>query len=484
MNALNFKRNVYLISATVLLTMAIQVYRNAQDYLLNKQHFMIDVQEAFSLGVETYFANRLGTAHTFYVYNHRHWGMPLPDKHTNSLLDRTLNIAFTKEHPLRHPNAINDKYGHAHMHNLHLPLSQVASSWAELKNYIDMLNARLEEGFPSPIMKLFAEGPFDLAELGSLIKKELKHRRIDVKFVLVDEDSHVLPDTKPDRHYALSMASKSQYLPPNRQLSIHFENITLQILKKGAMDLLISLLVCTAFIGSLIYLYRVISRQKQLAEIKNDLISNITHEFKTPITTIFTAIEALSKFNKAKDPAKTDKYLGISSHQLKKLNGMVEKILETASLDSEALEIKVEQTELRAFTQQVFEKFRLLPSEKKLSFQAGSAEIWREIDRFHIENVLSNLIDNALKYGGDEISLSLAHRGERVLWEVKDNGGKITRQQQQLIFDKFYRIPTGNIHNIKGFGIGLYYAKKIVEKHGGQMSLEVSNHTTTFRIHL
>ena len=337
-------------------------------------------------------------------------------------------------------------------------------------------------------MKLFAEGAFDIAELSSLIKKELKRRRIDVKFVLIDVlvegCDPVPPDVKPDMDYALSLASKSQYLPPCRQLSIHFENTTLQILKRGAVDLLISLLVCTAVIGSLIYLYRVISRQKQLAEIKNDLISNITHEFKTPIATISTAIEALSNFNEAKDPAKTTKYLGISSHQLKKLHGMVEKILETASLDSEALEMKVEQTELRAFTQQVFEKFRLLPGEKKLSFQAGSAEIWREIDRFHIENVLSNLIDNALKYGGDEITLSLARQGENVLWEVKDNGGKITRQQQQLIFDKFYRIPTGNVHNVKGFGIGLYYAKKIVEKHGGQMSLEVSNHTTTFRIRL
>lgn len=482
MNALKFKRNVYLISATVLLTVAIQIHRNAQIYLLNKQHFTTDVQEAFDLGVETYFANMLRDAHTFWVYNHHHRGCSQCHNHVHSPLDTT----FTKdENTLWH----NDQYGHAHGHDLKVSLAQEGSSWAELKHFIHLLNAGLEEGFPAPIMKLLAEGAFDIAELSSLIKKELKRRRIDVKFVLidfalVDEYDHVLPDVKPDMDYALSLASKSQYLPPCRQLSIHFENTTLQILKRGAVDLLISLLVCTAVIGSLIYLYRVISRQKQLAEIKNDLISNITHEFKTPIATISTAIEAISNFNEAKDPAKTAKYLGISSHQLKKLHDMVEKILETASLDSEALEMKVEQTELTAFTRQVFEKFRLLPGEKKLSFQAGSAEIWREIDRFHIENVLSNLIDNALKYGGDEITLSLARQGENVLWEVKDNGGKITRQQQQLIFDKFYRIPTGNVHNVKGFGIGLYYAKKIVEKHGGQMSLEVSNHTTTFRIRL
>lgn len=478
MNALKFKRNVYLISATVLLTVAIQIDRNAQVYLLNKQHFTKDVQEAFDLGVETYFANKLQAAHTFWVYHHHHHqGCPSCHDHTHAPPDTT----FTKEqNPLHH----NDEYGHAHTHHLKVSLAREASSWAELKHFIHLLNAGLEEGFPAPIMKLFAEGAFDIAELSSLIKKELKRRRIDVKFVLVDECGDVLPEVKPDKYYALSMDSKSQYLPPCRQLSIHFENTTLQILKRGAVDLLISLLVCTAVIGSLIYLYRVISRQKQLAEIKNDLISNITHEFKTPISTISTAIEAISNFNEAKDPAKTAKYLGISSHQLKKLNGMVEKILETASLDSEALEMKVEQTELRAFTRQVFEKFRLLPGEKKLSFQAASAEIWREIDRFHIENVLSNLIDNALKYGGDEITVSLARQGENVLWEVKDNGGKITRQQQQLIFDKFYRIPTGNVHNVKGFGIGLYYAKKIVEKHGGQISLEVSNHTTTFRIRL
>ena len=478
MNALKFKRNVYLISATVLLTVAIQIDRNAQVYLLNKKHFTTDVQEAFDLGVETYFANSLQAAHTFWVYHHHHHqGCPQCHDHTHPPPDTT----FTKEQNLlRH----NDQYGHAHGHNLKVSLAQEASSRAELKHLIHLLNAGLEEGFPTPIMKLFVEDTFDIPELSSLIKKELKRRRINVKFALVDECDNVPPDVKPDRHYALSMASTSQYLSPNRQLSIHFENTTLEILKRGAVDLFISLLVCTAVIGSLIYLYRVISRQKQLAEIKNDLISNITHEFKTPIATISTAIEAISNFNEAKDPAKTAKYLGISSHQLKKLHGMVEKILETASLDSEALEMKVDQTELRAFTWQVFEKFRLLPGEKKLSFEADSAEIWREIDRFHIENVLSNLIDNALKYGGDEITVSLARQGENVLWEVKDNGGKITRQQQQLIFDKFYRIPTGNVHNVKGFGIGLYYAKKIVEKHGGQMSLEVSNHTTTFRIRL
>jgi len=117
-------------------------------------------------------------------------------------------------------------------------------------------------------------------------------------------------------------------------------------------------------------------------------------------------------------------------------------------------------------------------------FQTDISEIRKDIDSFHMENAVSNLVDNAIKYGGDEITIRLSSEKDKMLWQVTDNGGKIEKLQQQRIFDQFYRIPTGNLHDVKGFGIGLYYAKKIVEKHGGEITLDVSPNTADFTIQI
>ena len=276
--------------------------------------------------------------------------------------------------------------------------------------------------------------------------------------------------------------SKSTYLLPGHSLEIRFENASLNIVKRGGIDLLISLLIILAIVGSLLYLYKVINEQKQLTEIKNDLISNITHEFKTPITTISTAIEGISSFNHTNDPQKTKKYLDISSDQLKKLNTMVEKLLETALLDSDEIVLSKERVEVVRMTKALLEKFDIIKEVKKLSFESDFEEFWIDIDIFHMRNAINNLIDNAIKYGGQQIEVSLSKEGKHVVWIVSDSGGAIDKKQQAQIFKKFYRIPKGNVHNVKGFGIGLYYTKTMVEKHGGNINLTVVGGKTKFKI--
>ena len=170
--------------------------------------------------------------------------------------------------------------------------------------------------------------------------------------------------------------------------------------------------------------------------------------------TISTAIEGISNFNRANDPEKTAKYLDISSGQLKKLNGMVEKLLETASLDSDELDLSLEPVEVVHFTRQIFERLHLLKGDKELSFQTSLVDEFKEVDVFHMENAISNLVDNALKYGGNKVQLSLDKAGENLVWKVTDNGVKLDKTQQTRIFDKFYRVPTGNVHDVKGFGYG------------------------------
>ena len=229
---------------------------------------------------------------------------------------------------------------------------------------------------------------------------------------------------------------------------------------------------------------KIIQQQKELAAIKNDLISNITHEFKTPIATVSTAIEAIENFNVIDDKQKTQKYLTMSAVQLKKLHQMVEKLLETATLDSEQLMLKKETVDVAAMTEKLVNKYQLLSKNKTLIFSSNLQPIYLNIDMFHFENVISNLIDNAIKYGGSTIEIHINSILKSVEISIADDGDGIEKNQQEKIFDKFYRVPKGNTHDVKGFGIGLYYCKKIVEKHRGILVLSSNNNQTIFKITL
>ncbi len=229
---------------------------------------------------------------------------------------------------------------------------------------------------------------------------------------------------------------------------------------------------------------KIIQQQKELAAIKNDLISNITHEFKTPIATVSTAIEAIENFNVIDDKQKTQQYLAMSAVQLKKLHQMVEKLLETATLDSEQLMLKKETLDVVAMTEKLVNKYQLLSKNKTLIFSSNLQPIYLNIDVFHFENVISNLIDNAIKYGGSTIEIHINSILKSVEISIADDGDGIEKNQQEKVFDKFYRVPKGNTHDVKGFGIGLYYCKKIVEKHRGILVLSSNNNQTIFKITL
>ena len=263
----------------------------------------------------------------------------------------------------------------------------------------------------------------------------------------------------------LSTLSKSTYIKPEERIQLHYSNPLAETFKRSLTGILLSLMLSLVVILSLFYLLHIIKKQKELAEIKNDLISNITHEFKTPIATVTTAIEGIKNFNQNNDKEKTNKYLDISNQQLQKLHLMVEKLLETATLDSDKLIINKEAVEIVSMLKALVNKHQLLVVDKVVSFSTNISSLTIEVDPFHFENAISNLIDNAIKYGGDEIQLNLNSLLEQVEITVADNGGKIDKSQREKIFDKFYRIPTGNVHNVKGFGIGLFYTKKITENY-------------------
>ena len=483
MNALRHKYIIYLISITIAVTVAAQVYSNFQNYLDNKQRFSLDVQGSLDLAIETYYTKlAMGEA---IVLSQSPFSLDSIFFNENIAKDTTNNLYLDIQ--TRETGNMNFKKNNSLPESLKInsfqTLQVIPDSINNVQQTIDLASIdSLEiQLMTKKIFLTLTNSSFDFDSIEYFVKQELKRKNIDIDFALIYKTPEQTLKSK-EQDFELSSFSKSTYLLPGHSLEIRFENASLNIIKRGGIDLLISLLIILTIVSSLLYLYKVITEQKQLTEIKNDLISNITHEFKTPITTISTAIEGISSFNHSNDPEKTKKYLGISSDQLKKLNTMVEKLLETALLDSDKIVLSKERIEVVGMTKALLENFDILTEDKKLSFESDFEKFWIDIDIFHMRNAINNLIDNAIKYGGQQIEVSLSKEGKHVVWEVSDNGGEIDKKQQAHIFKKFYRIPKGNVHTVKGFGIGLYYTKTMVEKHDGNINLTVVGGQTKFKI--
>lgn len=339
----------------------------------------------------------------------------------------------------------------------------------------------------SKLIFAITKDTLNFEKLDTLLQKELGRKDIAIaySFEHVDRDSSIRTYKKTNsKPLVLSTFSKSTYLPRREQLKLSYSNPTTTILKYSLTGILLSFILSASIVCCLFYLLHIIKKQKQLAEIKNDLISNITHEFKTPIATAATAIEGIKNFNSDNDKAKTERYLNISNQQLHKLHQMVEKLLETATLDSDKLLINKENTNIVHLLNQLVEKCRLLATDKEILFSTNISELQKEVDPFHFENALANLLDNAVKYGGGKIEVNLNSLMNAIEISVADNGDGIDTTQREKIFEKFYRVPTGNRHDVKGFGIGLFYTKKIIEKHGGTIQLAPSKKHTLFKITL
>lgn len=336
-----------------------------------------------------------------------------------------------------------------------------------------------------PIFISFLDNKIEYDKLDSLIDNQLNKKGIEIQkqFVHLRNDSvyHKSKDTLKVR-VILEADSKSTFVKEKEQFKLFYVNPSIEALKRSSFGILLSLLLSLLIISCLFYLLKVIKQQKELSLIKNDLISNITHEFKTPIATVSTAIEAIENFNVLDDKEKTQKYLSLSSIQLKKLHQMVEKLLETATLDSEQLLLQKETIDITDLIKRIVSKYQILSKEKTLIFSTNLAPIYAKLDPFHFENVISNLIDNAIKYGGENIEININAILNSVEINVADDGNGIENNQKEKIFDKFYRVPKGNTHDVKGFGIGLYYCKKIINKHNGFINLSLEKNKTIFKV--
>ncbi len=237
------------------------------------------------------------------------------------------------------------------------------------------------------------------------------------------------------------------------------------------------------------YAVIVILKQKRLSEVKTDFINNMTHELKTPISTIGLSAEMIIRADANKDPEKIQKYAGLIFKENKRLEKQVERVLNVAKLDKHEITLKKEDLDIHELLQEVKDNFEFNRTEKggSIHLHQEAANCHLFVDPVHISNVIYNLIDNAIKYCATTPDIHIYTRNEKrgMVLEVQDNGIGIRRDELKFIFDKFYRVPTGNLHDVKGFGLGLYYVKLIIESHGGSVSVKSTpGKGTTFTLYL
>ncbi|MCW3084711.1 MAG: hypothetical protein JWP12_2077 [Bacteroidetes bacterium] len=339
---------------------------------------------------------------------------------------------------------------------------------------------------------------FDPKQLDSALNAELVEKGIFAEYdfgvmpakdMPVDSSKLIEKDVKLYQSpYKVNLSPDNIFIKP-QYLSVYFPSQQSYLLKSMWSMLLVSLTFMLALIFSFYYTISTIFKQKKLSEIKNDFISNMTHEFKTPISTISLACEVLNDKTIEKSPERVNNYVKMIGDENKRLSLLVENILQTAILDKGQLKLKIQSIDIHNLIEQTITNIKLQVESKEGEITTGlNAKIHLiNGDRVHVTNIVFNLIDNALKYSDErpQIKIETTSDADGIFISVKDNGIGISKENQKRIFDTMYRVPTGNIHNVKGFGLGLSYVKAVVDKHGGSISVSSElGKGSTFTVYL
>lgn len=277
-----------------------------------------------------------------------------------------------------------------------------------------------------------------------------------------------------DNAFIYTLYPAESFEDPN-QLIVYFPNKIRFLLKQTATMILISAILIVIILMLFIYVIKIIVWQNRLSEMKTDFINNMTHEIKTPISTISLACEALNDVDIKKNEMLAGNYLKVIGHENDRLAGIAEKILQNALIEKEDFKLKRERLNVHETIAHVINNLAIHVEVKDGSIVAHlkAERPMMYADKWHLTNVISNLVDNATKYTPrkPEIMIVTENYAEGIAVSVIDNGIGISRENQKKIFDKLYRVPTGNIHDVKGFGLGLSYVKNIVERHGGRITV-------------
>ncbi len=310
--------------------------------------------------------------------------------------------------------------------------------------------------------------PYDMEVMDSVLYNQLSSRFIYPDFLCVEvvnsNDSVICGNPKFNGESGLDSFSFNINPDEGIYYKAYMTPLTRHILSQMFGIIITVFLLMVAFSLAFWYLFRTVSRLRTIEEMKDDFVSNMTHELKTPIAIAYSANDALLNYDTSNDPDKKTKYLTIANKQLKRLGELVENILAMSMERRKAMKLRPEDIPLREFVEEIAAAQRMR-GDKDITINVNVADnIVVEADKTHLANVLNNLIDNAIKYSDESVEITIT--GDNHDLSVRDNGIGIPSKSIPYLFNKFYRVPHGNRQDVRGYGIGLYYVKSILDKMG------------------
>jgi len=373
--------------------------------------------------------------------------------------------------------AFNQEQDHFHR-QVNAALNQVATEFYRYNN--------ISSPSTSPIRQLagnyyvvMVNSPIDANLLKNLLTKAFEKRDIitDFEYGIYNCDTECMVFDEFVSPAAMPTLGALDNLPywneTNYYFGVYFPSKKSYLLNRMEiwMFTTLVLLVVFLFFG---YALFVILKQKRLSEIQKDFISNMTHEFKTPISTIAVASEVLQQPKIVEEPERLLNYATIISKENKRLKGQVERVLQLASLENDALELDNTKVSVHSIIAEAVAQFSISHTQGKIGSIPNAKNDVIIADKHHFMNMVYNLIDNAIKYSNNSynITIKTTNQNNQLILSIADEGIGISEADCKLIFDKFYRVSTGNLHNVKGFGIGLSYVNLMVKEFGGKIKVE------------
>lgn len=310
--------------------------------------------------------------------------------------------------------------------------------------------------------------PYDMAVMDSVLRNQLSHRFIHPDFLCVEvvnsNDSIICGNPKIKGKSGLDTFRLNINTDEGIYYKAYMTPLTRHILSQMLGVIITVFLLMIVFSMAFWYLFHTVSRLRTIEEMKDDFVSNMTHELKTPIAIAYSANDALLNYDTDNDPAKKKKYLSIANKQLKRLGELVENILAMSMERRKTMKLKPKIIQLRPFIEEIVAA-QQMRGDKEISISVDVTDnVTIKADNTHLYNVLNNLIDNAIKYSGDTVIITITGDDKELL--IADNGIGIPSKSIPYLFNKFYRVPHGNRQDVRGYGIGLYYVKSMVEAMG------------------
>ena len=358
------------------------------------------------------------------------------------------------------------------------------------------------------------ESRIDRVRLDTILRQELHDRGIAAKFsygvysrerrdfILVDghyvvgrrgpvslvEDRAPHQGSLATSKYAVALYDDIALVAPGL-LAVHFPQLSSIVMAPVWLTIIVSGLLLAIILACFAYSIFIIFRQKRLSLMKNDFISNMTHEFKTPIATISLAADSITNPRVSGDPAKLERFAGIIRQENRRMNRQVEKVLQAAQIDRRDFKLRPVSVDVNELLGEAATHMGLQVERRGgvLEAKLEATDPVIVADRTHVSNILHNLIDNAIKYSPEAPHITVRTEDTRggVMVHISDRGIGMTREDQRQIFEQFFRVHTGNRHDVKGFGLGLSYVKAIVEAHGGRIDVESTlGEGSTFTVEL